>query len=73
MTGTMKMVTQCIPCGISQDKVQSHQMCRNLCEYTLACQSSLCSFIKTVNVIGLMEMSLLSVYVIVTYAHIFLS
>lgn len=72
MTVTMKMVTECISCGISQDKVQLHQMCRNLCEYTLACHSSLC-FYKDTNVIGLTEMSLLSAYVIVTYAHIFLS
>lgn len=44
MTVTIKMVTECISCGISQDKVQLHQMCRNLCEYTLACQSSLCFY-----------------------------
>lgn len=73
ITLTMKMVTKCILCAISQDKVQLHCMCRNLCEYSLTGQSSLCSFIKAINVIGHMEMSLLTPYVIMTYAHIFLS
>lgn len=42
----MTMVTECILYGIPQAKVQVHHMCRVLCEGTVACQGSLCSFYK---------------------------